>query len=57
MENSTPHKTIAYLRVSTFQQNTEKNKADILHFANQHDLGRVHFVEVVVREKRLGGNV
>jgi DNA invertase Pin-like site-specific DNA recombinase len=51
MENSTPHKTIAYLRVSTFQQNTEKNKADILHFANQHDLGKVHFVEEICSGK------
>lgn len=46
MENSTSPKTIAYLRVSTLQQNTEKNKTDILHFANQDDLG-----------KQLGGNV
>lgn len=45
MENSTLHKTVAYLRVSTFEQNCEKNKTDILHFANQHDLGKVHFVE------------
>jgi DNA invertase Pin-like site-specific DNA recombinase len=51
MENSIPHKTIAYLRVSTFQQNTEKNKADILHFANQHDLGKVHFVEEICSGK------
>ena len=51
MENSTPPKTIAYLRVSTFQQNTEKNKADILHFANQHDLGKVHFVEEICSGK------
>lgn len=51
MENSTSHKTIAYLRVSTFQQNTEKNKADILHFANQHDLGKVHFVEEICSGK------
>jgi DNA invertase Pin-like site-specific DNA recombinase len=40
-------KTVAYLRVSTFDQSTEKNKADILHFANQHDLGKVHFVEEI----------
>jgi DNA invertase Pin-like site-specific DNA recombinase len=39
--------TIAYLRVSTLDQDLEKNKADILHFANQHDLGRVQFVEEV----------
>jgi DNA invertase Pin-like site-specific DNA recombinase len=40
-------KTVAYLRVSTLDQGIEKNKADILHFANRHDLGRVHFVEEV----------
>jgi DNA invertase Pin-like site-specific DNA recombinase len=45
MENSALHKTIAYLRVSTFEQNCEKNKTDILHFANQNDLGKVHFIE------------
>lgn len=39
--------TIAYLRVSTLDQDLEKNKADILHFANQHDLGRVQFVEEI----------
>jgi len=51
------NKTVAYLRVSTFDQNIEKNKTEILHFANQHDLGKVHFVEVVAREKQLGENV
>jgi len=40
-------KTVAYLRVSTLDQNIDKNKADILHFANQHDLGKVHFVEEI----------
>ena len=40
-------KMIAYLRVSTLDQDIEKNKADILHFANHHDLGKVHFVEEV----------
>ena len=38
-------KTIGYLRVSTDRQDLEKNKADILSFANQADLGRVVFVE------------
>ena len=38
-------KTVAYLRVSTLDQNIEKNKADILLFANRLDLGKVHFVE------------
>jgi len=40
-------KTIAYLRVSTLDQDLKKNKADILHFANHHDLGKVHFVEEI----------
>lgn len=38
-------KTIAYLRVSTIDQDIEKNKADILRLANDKDLGRVHFIE------------
>jgi DNA invertase Pin-like site-specific DNA recombinase len=40
-------RTVAYLRVSTLDQDTEKNRADILRFANHHDLGKVHFVEEV----------
>lgn len=40
-------KTVAYLRVSTVDQNIDKNKADILLLANQHDLGKVHFVEEI----------
>ncbi len=51
MENLTAHKTVAYLRVSTAEQHTEKNKTDILHFANQHDLGKVHFVEEICSGK------
>lgn len=38
-------KTIAYLRVSTIDQDLEKNKHDILKLANEKDLGKVHFVE------------
>lgn len=38
-------KTIAYLRVSTTDQDIEKNKNDILKLANEKDLGKVHFVE------------
>lgn len=45
------HKTIGYLRVSTGEQDLEKNKADILHLANQYDLGRVRFVEEKVSGK------
>lgn len=37
--------TFAYLRVSTFEQNTDKNKLDILKFANDKKLGNVEFIE------------
>lgn len=41
-------KTIAYLRVSTIDQDLEKNKADILILANKKELGQVHFVEETI---------
>ncbi|HEY1835488.1 MAG TPA: recombinase family protein [Candidatus Saccharimonadales bacterium] len=44
-------KTTAYLRVSTIDQDIEKNKADILKFANSLELGHVHFVEEKVSGK------
>ena len=44
-------KTIGYLRVSTLDQDIEKNKADILHLANHHDLGKIQFVEEKVSGK------
>lgn len=37
--------TIAYLRVSTIDQDLEKNKSDILRLANEKKLGHVDFVE------------
>jgi DNA invertase Pin-like site-specific DNA recombinase len=52
-------KVVAYLRVSTLDQDIEKNKTDILRFANQHDLEKVRFVEEVAsgripwRERRI----
>jgi DNA invertase Pin-like site-specific DNA recombinase len=46
-------KTIGYLRVSTLDQDIEKNKADILHLANHHDLGKIQFVEEKVSGKVL----
>ncbi len=58
---SNSSKTVAYLRVSTLDQNIEKNKSDILHFTNQQDLGRVTFVEEVAsgrtswRDRRIAG--
>ena len=41
-------KTIAYLRVSTDEQDLQKNKADILHLANEKNLGKVRWVEETV---------
>ena len=38
-------RTVGYLRVSTGEQELEKNKADILSLANHHDPGRVEFIE------------
>jgi DNA invertase Pin-like site-specific DNA recombinase len=55
-------KVIGYLRVSTEDQNTEKNKADILIFANNRKLGNVDWVEEKISgtknwRKRELGNV
>jgi len=38
-------KTTAYLRISTIDQDIDKNKADILKLANEKQLGHVKFVE------------
>lgn len=38
-------KTVGFIRVSTLDQDTEKNKLDMLQFANSHKLGNVEFVE------------
>lgn len=38
-------KTVAYLRVSTLEQDLDKNKSDILFFANEKNFGKVEFVE------------
>lgn len=52
--------TYAYLRVSTLEQNTEKNKLDILKFANTNKLGNVEFIEEQIsgktsyKERKLG---
>ena len=37
-------KVIGYIRVSTFEQDTEKNEAAILKFANDKDFGQVDFI-------------
>ena len=52
--------TIGFLRVSTLDQDTEKNKLDILQFANARKLGNVEFIEEKVsgtkdyRKRKLG---
>jgi len=54
------NRTIGYLRVSTKDQDLEKNKYDILHLANDKALGQVDWVEEKVsgvknwRERKLG---
>jgi len=44
-------RNVAYLRVSTLDQDLEKNKADILHLANDKNLGRVEFIQEKVSGK------
>jgi DNA invertase Pin-like site-specific DNA recombinase len=43
-----PPRTTAYLRVSTNDQDVEKNKADILLLAHRQALGHVHFIAETV---------
>ena len=53
-------RTIGYLRVSTNDQDVEKNKADILRLANEKRLGNVDWIEEKIsgtkdwRKRRLG---
>ena len=51
LPQKTPSKTVAYLRVSTVDQDIEKNKSAILALANEKDLGKVHFVEETISGK------
>ena len=44
-------KSVAYLRVSTADQDNEKNKSDILKLANEKDLGQVKFIEEKISGK------
>ncbi len=61
METDRGKRNTAYLRVSRPDQDTEKNKADVLAFANERDFGRVEFVEEKVsgrkpwRDRKLSG--
>ena len=50
-EQPMQRKVVGYLRVSTMSQDIEKNKMDILTYANDHKLGNVDFVEEVVSGK------
>lgn len=43
--------TFGYIRVSTLEQNTEKNKLEILKFANDKKLGSVEFIEEQISGK------
>lgn len=45
-------KTIGYLRVSTVEQDLEKNKHEILELANNKDFGKVDWVEEKVSGKK-----
>ena len=45
-------RTIGYIRVSTSEQDTEKNKAAILMLANKNRFGTVEFVEEKVSGKK-----
>lgn len=45
-------KTIGYLRVSTVDQDLEKNKHEILELANNRDFGKVEWVEEKVSGKK-----
>lgn len=45
-------KTVAYLRVSTIDQDTEKNKNQILKLANDKDFGKVQFIDEKVSGKK-----
>lgn len=46
-----PLKAVGYLRVSTGEQELDKNKTDILRLANDANLGRVRFVEEKISGK------
>jgi DNA invertase Pin-like site-specific DNA recombinase len=45
-------KTVGYLRVSTVDQDLDKNKHDIYEFANNRDFGKIKWVEEKVSGKK-----
>jgi len=54
------NRNIAYLRVSTLEQDLEKNKSEILHLANEKSLGKVEFEQEKIsgrihwRQRKIG---
>jgi len=48
----TTNRTVAYLKASTINQDAQKNKADILAFANNLKFGHVEFFEETVSGKK-----
>ena len=50
--SNTQARCIGYLRVSTAEQDVEKNKADILKLANDKKLGNVDWVEETWSKRR-----
>ena len=52
-----PSRTVGYLRVSTDNQDLDKNRADILTLANKEELGRVEFIEEKVPGLRNQGSL
>lgn len=57
----TRQRTVSYLRVSTLNQDVEKNKAAILSFANERGFGQVEFIEETAsgaidwKKRKIGG--
>ena len=51
MSKTDQNKTVAYLRVSTSEQDIEKNKVELILLANEKNLGKVHFVEETISGK------
>jgi DNA invertase Pin-like site-specific DNA recombinase len=45
------NKVVGYLRVSTLDQDLEKNKADILKLVNEKQIGKIQFIEEKVSGK------
>ena len=45
-------RTVGYLRVSTVEQDLEKNKHEILELANNKNFGKVEWVEEKVSGKK-----